>query len=165
MRGKRYDSAYSIFNSLQATIDALEKRPALVICLDFDSYAYEMIVAEDPVFVRDVLKPYVDSGRIDIVGGTYSQPYPEIIGWESKCRQFVEGRAVINNLFGKRVGCFLTEEIAFHPQMPQLLKLCGYSSASLEVQNSGEVRKINKSVVAWRGLDGTEIPTIPRPTT
>jgi hypothetical protein len=161
LRGKRYDNAYSIFNALQATIDALEKRPSLVICLDFDSYAYEAIVAEDPGFVRDTLKPYVDSGRIDIVGGTYSQPYPEIIGWESNVRQFVEGRAVINNLFGKRVGCFLTEEIAFHPQMPQLLKLCGYTSASLEVQNSGEVRKINKSVVAWRGLDGTEIPTIP----
>ena len=132
-----------------------------VICLDFDSYAYEAIAAEDPGFVRDVFKPYVDSGRIDIVGGTYSQPYPEIIGWESNVRQFVEGRAVISKLLGKRVDCFLTEEIAFHPQMPQLLKLYGYSSASLECQNSGEIRKINKSVVAWRGLDGTEIPTIP----
>ena len=161
LRGKRYDNAYSVFHAIQATIDALEKWPSLVVCLDFDSYAYEAIAAEDPGFVRDVFKPYVDSGRIDIVGGTYSQPYPEIIGWESNVRQFVEGRAVISKLLGKRVDCFLTEEIAFHPQMPQLLKLCGYSSASLECQNSGEIRKINKSAVAWRGLDGTEITTIP----
>jgi len=161
LRGKRYDSAYSVFNSIQGTIDALEKWPSLIICLDFDSYAYEAIAAEDPGFVRDVFRPYVDSCRIDIVGGSYSQPYPEVIGWESNVRQFVEGRAVVSKLLGKRVNCFLTEEIAFHPQMPQLLKLCCYSSASLECQNSGEIRKLNKSVVAWRGLDGTEIPTIP----
>jgi len=162
LRGKRYDRAYSIFCGVQATIDALEKWPRLVICLDYDSHAYEAIQAEDPGFVRDEMKRYVDSGRIDIVGGSYSQPYPEVIGWESGVRQFVEGRAVIRKLFGRQVDCFIGEEIPFHPQMPQLLKLCGFRYASLEIQNSGQVRKVNKSIVRWRGLDGTEIPAIPQ---
>ncbi|MGD0043074.1 MAG: hypothetical protein ABSE84_22160, partial [Isosphaeraceae bacterium] len=62
---------------------------------------------------------------------------------------------------GKEIDCFCVEEIIFYPQVPQLLKLCGFSSASLQVQNNGGMPLLHKAVVNWRGLDGTEIPTIP----
>jgi hypothetical protein len=59
------------------------------------------------------------------------------------------------------VECFLVEEIIFHPQMPQLLRLCGFPYASLQVQNNGSLPLVRKAVVNWRGLDGSAIPTIP----
>ena len=159
--GKRYHQAFSIFHSVQKTIDALNQFPWLSICLEFDSHAYEAIQEEDAQFVREKFRPLVAAGRIDIVGGTYSQPYAQLLGWQSNVRQLVEGRAVVRDVLGKEAECFLVEEIIFHPQMPQLLRRCGFPYASLQVQNNGSLPLIKEAIVNWRGLDGSEIPTIP----
>jgi len=158
---KHYQQAYSIFYGVQKTIDAARQFPWLTICLEFDSHAYEVMQEEDRQFVQEKFRPLVAAGRIDTVGGTYSQPYAQIVGWQSNVRQFVEGRAVVREVLGKDVECFLVEEIIFHPQMPQLLKLCGFPYASLQVQNNGSMPLVKKAVVNWQGLDGTAIPTIP----
>ena len=158
---KHYSEAYSIFYSIQKTMDALDRWPSAAICLEFDSYAYEKIFEEDPEFVRNKMQQYVNQGRIDIVGGTYTQPYSQLVGWQSNIRQLVEGRAVVRNVFGKEVDLFLVEEIIFHPQMPQLLKLSGFRHASLQSHNNGTTREIREPVIQWRGLDGTTVDTIP----
>jgi hypothetical protein len=150
-----------VFYGVQKTIDAAAQFPWLTICLEFDSHAYEVIQAEDKQFVQEKFRPLVAAGRIDPVGGTYSQPYAQLVGWQSNVRQFVEGRAIVREVLGKDVECFLVEEIIFHPQMPQLLRLCGYPYASLQVQNNGSLPLVKKAVVNWRGLDGSTIPTIP----
>jgi Glycosyl hydrolases family 38 N-terminal domain len=162
VRNRRYREAYSVFYDVQKTFDLLEQWPELKVCLDFDSYAYEVMADEDAAFVYSKLKGYVDTGRIELVGGTYSQPFPEVISWLSNILQYVEGRSVVRKIFGREVDSFIAEEIAFHPQMPQLLRLCGFAYASLEIQNTGEVRRINRPLIRWRGLDGTEIPAIPQ---
>ena len=95
--GKRYHQAFSIFHSVQKTIDALNQFPWLSICLEFDSHAYEAIQEEDAQFVREKFRPLVAAGRIDIVGGTYSQPYAQLLGMQSNVRQLVEGRAVVRD--------------------------------------------------------------------
>ena len=158
---KHYERGFSIFYGVQKTIDATQKFPWLTIGLEFDSYAYEVMQAEDKQFVQEKFRPLVEAGRIEPVGGTYTQPYSQIVGWQSNVRQFVEGRAVVRELLGKDVDCFLVEEIIFHPQMPQLLRLSGFPYASLEVQNNGSLPLVKKAVVNWQGLDGTTIPTIP----
>jgi hypothetical protein len=159
--GKHYQQAYSIFYGLQKTIDAVKQFPYLTICLELDSHAYEAIEAEDKQFVREKLRPLIEAGRIDLVGGTYSQPYGQLVGWQSNVRQFVEGRAIAREVLGKEIDCFLVEEIIFYPQVPQLLNLCGFKYASLQLQNNGSMPKLEKAVVAWRGVDGSTIPTIP----
>lgn len=103
---KHYSEAYSIFYSIQKTMDALDRWPSAAICLEFDSYAYEKIFEEDPEFVRNKMQKYVNQGRIDIVGGTYTQPYSQLVGWQSNVRQLVEGRAVVRNVFGKEIHLF-----------------------------------------------------------
>jgi len=161
VNGRDYRRAYSIFYAIQKTIDGLDQFPWLDICLEFDSHAYEMMYEEDPDFVREKFRPLVASGRIDPVGGTYSQPYAQLVGWQSNVRQLVEGRAVVREVLGKEVECFLVEEIIFHPQMPQLLRRSGYTSASLQSHNNGSMPVIRSAVINWRGADGSEIPTIP----
>jgi hypothetical protein len=158
---KRYHQAFSIFYNLQKTIDALNQFPGLSICLEFDSHAYEAIQEEDAQFVREEFHPLVASGRIDIVGGTYSEPYSQLIGWQSNVRQLVEGRAVARDVLRKEPECFVAEEINFYPQLPQLLRRCGFAYASLQVQNSGSMPLIKEAIINWRGLDGSEIPTVP----
>ena len=143
--GKHYQRAFSVFYGLQKCIDAVNRFPFLTVCLEFDSHAYEVIQEEDPQFVQEKLRPLVDSGRIDLVGGTYTQPYGQLVGWQSNVRQFVDGRAVAREVLGKDVECFLVEEIIFYPQVPQLLKLCGFSSASLQVQNNGGMPLLKKA--------------------
>ena len=159
--GKEYHRAFSIFYGVQKTLDAVERWPWLTICLEFDSHAYEAMHAEDPDFVKTKFRPQVAAGHIDITGGTYSQPYSQLIGWQSNVRQLVEGREIVRRLLGKDVECFLVEEIIFHPQLPQLLRLCGFRYASLQSQNNGSAPLIEEAVINWRGLDGTEVPTIP----
>ncbi len=158
---KRYQQGFSVFYGVQKTIDAVRQFPWLTICLEFDSHAYEVMQEEDEQFVRENFRPQVAAGRIETVGGTYSQPYAQLVGWQSNVRQFVEGRAIVREVLGKEVECFLVEEIIFHPQMPQLLRLCGFPYASLQVQNNGSLPLVKKAVVNWRGLDGSAIPTIP----
>ena len=158
---RHYQKAFSIFYGMQKTIDAARQFPWLTICLEFDSHAYEVMYEEDPQFVQEKIRPLMAAGRIEPVGGTYTQPYAQLVGWQSNVRQFVEGRAVAREVLGKDVDCFLVEEIIFHPQMPQLLRLCGFPYASLQVQNNGSLPLVKKAVVNWRGLDGTLIPTIP----
>ncbi len=158
---KHYRHAYSVFYGIQQSIEAMRKYPWLVTCLEFDSHAFEAIQEEDPQFVKDVLNPLVAAGKIDIVGGTYSQPYGQLIGWQSNVRQFVEGRKTARETLHKDIDVFLAEELNFHPQMPQLLKLCGFKYASLQVQNNGSLPVIKKAIIHWRGFDGSSIHAIP----
>ena len=158
---KRYQHAFSIFYGIQQSIEAMRRNPSVVTCLEFDSHAFEAIQEEDPQFVREVLNPLVASGRIDVVGGSYAQPYGQLIGWQANVRQFVEGRKTGREILHKEIDTFLSEELSFHPQMPQLLKLCGFKSASLQVENNGSLPTIDKAIINWQGLDKSTIPTIP----
>lgn len=158
---KHYTQAYSLFNGVQKSIDALHRFPWLRICLEFDSHAYEAMQDEDARFVQESFRPLVSTGRIEIVGGTYSEPYASSIGWQSNVRQFLEGRAIAREVLGKEVDMFLAEEASFHPQMPQLLNLCGLKYACLEFQNDGSMPLLKQAIVNWKGLNGSTIPTIP----
>jgi hypothetical protein len=159
--GKHYTRAFSAFYDTQKDIDAVERFPYITVCLEYDSHSYEVMLEDDPQFVKEKLLPLVNSGRIELTGGTYTQAYGQLVGWQSNVRQFVEGRAVAREVMGKEIECFLVEEIIFFPQVPQLLKLCGFTSASLQVQNNGSLPVLHKALVNWRGLDGSMIPTIP----
>jgi hypothetical protein len=158
---KHYKQAFSTFYGVQKTIDMIRQFPWLTICLEFDSHAFEAIQDEDPDFVQNIFRPLVLSGQIDIIGATYSQPYESLVGWQSNVRQFIEGRAIVREVLGKSVDSFLAEEISFHPQMPQLLRLCGFKNASLNVQNNGSLPLVKKAVINWEGTDGSTIPAIP----
>ncbi|MFV0520649.1 MAG: hypothetical protein ACK5LY_10315 [Lachnospirales bacterium] len=128
--------------------------------MELDSYSYELLeeVSKDTL---KRLRDYIKKGKVSVAGSTYAQPLGQDYGWESNIRQLTFGKKVIKNLLDYDVLTFLVEEQWFHPQLPQLLKKSGFKYASLQCQNSGQVFPINKSMIDWKGIDDTVIPTIP----
>lgn len=158
--GKRYERNFSTVYTIDKMLDATKQWPGLVATLEIDAFAYEELTKEG-ADTLERLKIALREGRAGIEGGTYGQPLGQDFGAESNLRQLTYGRSAILDTLDYPVHTFLVEEQWFHPQLPQLLLTSGYRYACLQAQNSGQVSPMHKDVIAWRGLDGTTVPTIP----
>ncbi|MCE9595989.1 MAG: hypothetical protein K8S98_17505 [Planctomycetes bacterium] len=132
--------------------------------VDFDAISYEKLAVEAPEAFAE-LRVAVQAGKLEIVGASYGQPYGLFHGGESNVRQFVFGVRAVQRLFGVRPRVFWQEEFAFFPQLPQILRGAGYSSAALCFQwtwHTPTVPEEALSLVMWEGLDGSKLPTLPK---
>ena len=133
-------------------------------CANFDGVGYEKLAAEDPEALAE-LRAAVEAGTIEIVGGSYGQPYGLFHGGESNVRQRIFGVRTVRRLFGVRPRAFWEEEFDFFPQLPQILASCGFEGASLFFQwtwHTPTVPEEEFALVRWEGLDGTRLPTVPK---
>lgn len=93
---------------------------------------YEFSAVEMETFARDFpqafgkLKQAFDSGRVDFLNGTYSQPHLQLFHSESNWRQFEMGLEVYERLFGMRVTIYACQETGLHQQLVQLLRAFEY---------------------------------------
>jgi len=132
--------------------------------VNFDAVGYEKLAAEDPE-VLDELRAAVREGKVEIVGASYAQPYGLFQGGESNVRQRVYGVRTVLRLFGVRPRSFWEEEFDFFPQLPQVLRGCGFTGASLFFQwtwHTPTVPEERLALVQWEGLDGTRLPATPK---
>jgi alpha-mannosidase len=102
-------------------------------CVNFDAVGYEKMASECPEEL-ELLRQAVRAGRIEIVGASYAQPYGLFHGPESNIRQRIYGLRTCMRLFGVQPTTFWEEEFDFFPQLPQILKKCGFDAASLFFQ-------------------------------
>ena len=150
-----------------SVVDSLEmadRPPGVKTCINLDARAYELMSKRYPAVI-DRLKKYLAEGKVELVGGTYSQPMGTGISGESNIRQIVYGREAIRRSLGYEMVTFLEEEEFSHPQVPQILAGAGYQYASLaQVDTWGRagVPVLELNVFEWRGIDGTSIPTTPK---
>ena len=103
----------------------------------------------------------MQSGRLELVGGTFGQAESQIFGWESALRQLSLGQLTAKKYVGKSIDTYLVEEQSFYTQLPQILKLAGFKYASLQFQNSGTPDAQNVDLIWWKGPDGSKILTVP----
>ena len=132
--------------------------------INFDGIGYEKMAAECPEALAE-LREAVKSGIVEPVGCTYGQPYGLFQDGESNVRQFTYGVRTALRLLGARPRAFWEEEFYFFPQLPQLLAGAGYSGACLFFQwtwHTPELPKERCSLIAWEGIDGTQVPALPR---
>jgi alpha-mannosidase len=132
--------------------------------VNFDAIAYEKMASEAPEALAE-LKGAVAAGRIEVVGATYGQPYGLFQGGESNVRQLLFGARAVLRLLGVRPRAFWEEEFTFFPQLPQILRGCGYTGASLFFQwtwHTPEVPRETRAAVVWEGIDGSRIPALAR---
>jgi len=132
--------------------------------INFDAVGYEKMASECPDALAE-LKEAVQNGTVEIVGGSYGQPYGQFHGGESNVRQRIYGARTCRRLLGKRPETFWEEEFDFFPQLPQILSSCGYKYASLFFQwtwHTPEVPKEDVPVVWWEGQDGSRLLTATR---
>ncbi len=132
--------------------------------VNFDGVGFEKLAVEDPEAFA-ALRSAVAEGRIEIVGGSYGQPYGLFHGGEANVRQRVYGVRTALRLFGTRPRTFWEEEFDFFPQLPQLLAGAGYAYASLFFQwtwHTPELPLEEAPAVWWIGQDGSRLLTAPR---
>lgn len=132
--------------------------------VNFDGVGYEKMAAECPEALAE-LKEAIAKGQIEPVGCSYGQPYGLFHGGESNIRQRIYGVRAVMRLLGTRPKTFWEEEFDFFPQLPQILKGCGFENASLYFQwtwHTPEVPKEDVPVVWWEAPDGSRLLTATR---
>ena len=132
--------------------------------VNFDGIGYEKLAAECPEALAE-LRQAVQAGQVEVVGGSYGQPYGLFQGGESNVRQRVYGVRAVLRLLGVRPRAFWEEEFDFCPQLPQILAQCGYRGACLFFQwtwHTPELPREPHALIQWEGLDGTRLPALPR---
>ncbi len=132
--------------------------------VNFDGIGYEKMAAEAPEALQ-ALREAVQSGLIEPVGCSYGQPYGLFHGGESNIRQRIYGVRTVMRLLGVRPKTFWEEEFDFFPQLPQMLRGCGFENASLYFQwtwHTPEVPFEESPVIWWEGIDGSKLLTATR---
>jgi alpha-mannosidase len=150
-----------------SAVDAMEvadRPPFAKTLLNLDARAYEFMAEKFPE-VTARLKKYLDAGKVELIGGTYSQPMGTMYSGESNIRQIVLGREIIRKALGYEMITFLEEEEFTHPQVPQMARAAGFryaSLAQLDTWGKAGIPVLEFNAIQWQGVDGTTIPTVPR---
>ena len=132
--------------------------------VNFDVVGYEQLLITDPeAFER--LRKAIHDGRAEIAGASYGQPYGLFCGGEANVRQLMMGVLVCERLFGVQPITWWEEEFDFFPQLPQILKGCGFQYGCLFFQWTWHtphqpIEKVSRA--RWRGLDGSELMVAPK---
>ncbi len=108
-----------------------------------------------PQFRQD-LSEFIRQGRFEIACGMYCMPDMNIPSGESLIEQIREGKKWLKEMFAVDVRvCWIADCFGQHPQLPQLVKKCGYDyyffSRGATDNEQGDF--------IWKGIDGSEIIT------
>ncbi|MEW5974267.1 MAG: hypothetical protein AB1898_00540 [Acidobacteriota bacterium] len=159
VNGKWYRRNFSTVLGFERGRQWLKERPQNRICHEFDAYFLESVTEEDPAYLN-VIRDLLDSGRMELPGGTYGQAESQIFGYESAIRQLTFGQAAFRKFLGRSVTTFLVEEQCFYSQLPQLLLQAGFKYASVQFQNSGTLDSLPQDLILWEAPDGSALPTV-----
>jgi len=109
------------------------------------------------------LKRWHDTGRLEIVGGAYTQPILYTIGDESAARQFAYGTQAVRETVGAPARVYAAQEPGMSGQAPQLLHLSGIQEVLYRTHWCifGSPPARNARAVWWTGPDGTRVPAVP----
>ncbi|HXW15121.1 MAG TPA: glycoside hydrolase family 38 C-terminal domain-containing protein [Terriglobia bacterium] len=150
-----------------SAVDAMgmaDLAPHVKTCLELDARAYEFMAEKFPE-VAERLKRYLAEDKVELIGGTYSQPMGTMFSGESNIRQLVYGRETIRKALNYEVATFLDEEEFSHPQIPQIAAGAGYRYSSLaQVDTWGRagIPYLEVNAFRWKGMDGTTILSTPK---
>ncbi|MFN3420991.1 MAG: hypothetical protein ACK40X_04610, partial [Armatimonadota bacterium] len=108
---------------------------------------------------------FVKQGRIEIVGGAYTQPIMFTIGDESVIRQFVLGCKAIEEALKVPVWIYAAQEPNMVGQLPQILRKLGFRGVLYRTHWGafGFTPSRDQGIALWVGPDGTEIECVPLP--
>jgi alpha-mannosidase len=132
--------------------------------INFEGLGYEKMAVEAPEALHE-LREAIARGQIEVVGGSYAQPYGLFHGAEANVRQRIYGVRASLRLLGTRPRTFWEEEFDFFPQLPQLLTGVGMQYASLYFQwtwHTPEVPREDALAIWWEGIDGSRLLTASR---
>jgi len=131
--------------------------------LELDGYTYQAMAARQPRALARLAKA-VASGTIELVNGTYAQPFLDVLSGESAIRQFSLGLEVTERALGAPVRAYACQEPCFTAQLPQMLAGLGLSMALLRTHWApfGSEPACDAPLVRWQAPDGSWVLAVPR---
>ena len=106
------------------------------------------------------LKRYVKEGRIELVGGTWSEHDSNLPAGEGFVRQFLYGKRYFRSKFGKDIIIGWTpDSFGYNWNLPQILVKSGMKGFLTQKLGSNEVTRFPYGVFRWEGADGSKILT------
>jgi len=128
--------------------------------IDFAAKSLEQMSRRYPkLFAR--LRRAIELHQVEIVNGTWNQPYPPFFTLQSMIRQFDLGCESVQTIVGVRPTSFASQEFSFTPQTASILAQHGYSGVVLRSQNMGDVPTLNANYATWIAPNGDHIPALP----
>jgi alpha-mannosidase len=151
-------------------VTRLNSTPDWKLCLDIEAASWRVLAERDPQSYAQISEYVKQVGsawpRVEMVGGTFSQPYGWAMTGESNIRQLVRGLEVIRESFpGLKVKTYAMQEPCWASCLPQILVSLGFEAAVLKDPSTawgGYSAGIDAETVNWIGPDGTSIRTVPR---
>jgi hypothetical protein len=121
--------------SVRDCLEMADRPPHVKSCINLDASAYEQLASSYPE-LTERLKRSLEAGKVELIGGSWSQPMATMFSGESNIRQIVTGREAIRKTLGYEMATFLEEEEFSHPQLPQILAAAGFQYTSLSQQDT-----------------------------
>lgn len=150
-------------------LETLKSNPAWKLCLDVEPISWDALKERDPAAyaeLRAMLRDTSDDARLEIVSGSYGQPYAWITDGECNIRQLTHGLAEIKKHFPwVKVTTYATQEPCWTSAMPQILRSLHFERAVLKNPSTawgGYSQGHDAEICLWEGPDGTTIPLVPR---
>ena len=131
--------------------------------LEIDGYTYAEMASDQPQELAR-LKEVVGAGTVEVVNGTYTQPFLRSLSGEAIIRQFTHGLATIEDILGVAVCSYASQEPCFCAQLPQILAGFGFQWALVRTHWApfGEDAAHDAPLVRWQGPDGSAVMAVPR---
>jgi alpha-mannosidase len=149
-------------------LNTMRDIPRWKLCLDIEAATWEVLLRDDPAAYRE-LKTYLEESpdsRVEMVAGTFSQPYGWAISGESNIRQLQRGAEIIRRHFPKAaITTYAVQEPCWSSALPQILLSLGFDGAVLKDPGTawgGYSAGFDAELVNWTGPDGSAIATVPR---
>jgi alpha-mannosidase len=150
-------------------LQAMERHPEWKLSLDVEADSWSVLERQDSATLRrliELLNQSTPTPRVEMTGGTFSQPYGWAISGESNIRQMARGLELIHRSFpGLRVETYAVQEPCWASCLPQILRSFGFTGASLKNASTawgGYTRGFDAELVNWIGPDGTPLLAVPR---
>jgi len=106
------------------------------------------------------LRDWVKKGRIELVGGTWSEHDSNIPSGEGFVRQFLYGKRYFRDKFGKDIVVAWTpDSFGYNWNLPQILKKSGMIGFLTQKLGMNEFTRFPYKVFWWEGADGTRMLT------
>jgi alpha-mannosidase len=141
--------------TVRTVLDLMDEHQSLTY-IRGESLIYRHIEENDPATFRRIVAQ-VESGRWDIVGGTYIQPDTNLAGVETLTRQFTEGKRYFLDRFGKNVEvAWQADSFGHSAGLPEILSAAGIHSFVFTRPNH-EILPFREPAFWWEGASGARI--------
>ena len=150
-------------------LEMLKACPEWKVSIEVEPISWDFVKARDPAAyeeMREMLRDESIGSRLEIVSGSYAQPYGWITDGECNIRHLTLGIEEHKKHFPwTQIKTYAVQEPCWTSAMPQMLKSLGFVRAVLKNPSTawgGYSTGFDAEVCLWEGPDGTQIPLAPR---